>query len=244
MGLGLRRRWRQFRATRLERMGQQNNRYDEETVQVMERVLRPDSCAIDVGAHTGAILSHMVRIAPKGQHIAIEPLPHLAGALRQAFATVQVHELAVSDHAGTDSFVHVENEPAYSGLRQRIYDRPDPQLATIVVRVQRLDDLVGATRIAFIKLDIEGGEYHALRGAARCLKRDHPIIVFEAGAKSTGQYGITPEMFYGMLADEFEYQISTMRRWLGNRPAWSRDEWVTNWHRGPEYYFIAYPMAA
>ena len=71
-------------------------------------------------------------------------------------------------------------------------DRPDPRIITIVVATTTLDGTIpGDQPIAFIKMDIEGGEFHALKGAVKTIKRWQPVIVFEAGNKSTGQYGVT-----------------------------------------------------
>lgn len=211
----------------------------------MQRVLRFDSCCIDIGAHQGSILHEMVRISPAGSHIAFEPLPHLAAYLKKKYPAVRVHEAAVSDHMGTAQFVYVENAPGYSGLRQRIYDRPDPALKHITVSVVQLDDITPKEQhVAFIKIDIEGGEFHALRGAAKTIRRCHPIIVLEAGLKSTGQYGVTPEDMYCLITEQFDYHLSTMTRWLTNQPPYNQAEFCQNWYSGSDYYFIAYPEEA
>jgi FkbM family methyltransferase len=220
----------------------QNIRYDVETVATMHRVLRADSCCIDVGAHRGTILQEMVRLAPQGAHHAFEPLPALAKELRQQFGGVCIHEVAVSDYAGSSSFVYVENAPTYSGLRPRVYDNLEPVLKPLTVEVVKLDDVVPPEhQIAFMKLDIEGGEFHALRGAVGLIGRCRPIIVFEASIKSTGQYGVTPEEIYRFITEQLGYQLSTMRRWLAAEAPYKRAEFCANWYRGPEFYFIAYP---
>lgn len=221
----------------------QNARYDRETIETMRRVLKPDSCCIDVGAHRGSILQEMVRIASRARHYAFEPLPHLAEHLRRKFPRVRVYEAAVSDHAGTARFLYVENAPAYSGLKERIYDRFDPVLKPITVDVVRLDEVIPSEEhIAFIKLDIEGGEFQALRGAAGMIGRCRPVIVFEAGAKSTGQYGATPEEVYRFITDQLRYHVSTMQRWLAGQSPHSLTEFSRNWFDGPDFYFIAYPL--
>ena len=46
----------------------------------------------------------------------------------------------------------------------------------IEVRTVRLDDVVGGTKVGFIKMDIEGAEYDALHGACRILERDKPLL--------------------------------------------------------------------
>ena len=216
--------------------------YDRETVDVMTRLLRRNSSCVDVGAHNGTILRTMLELSPKGTHFAFEPLPHLAARLRATFPTVRVHEVALSDYAGQASFVHVENDAAYSGLRPRIYDRPDPVLRQITVAVTRLDDVISPEQpVAFIKIDVEGGEFHVLRGATRTIQRCRPVIVFEAGGKSTGQYGVEPDEVYELTTGPLGCRLSLMQRWLTGRPPYDAAEFRDAWRRGAEYYFIAYP---
>ena len=217
----------------------QGLRYDRQTLQVMRRHLREESSCIDIGANEGEILRHMTKLSPRGRHVAFEPIPRLAAKLQENFPGVAVHEAACGDRSGVADFVVVENAPAYSGLRQRIYDRPDAKLNTIQVRVVRVDDLV-THPVAFIKIDVEGGEYHALLGAERTISTSRPVIVFEAGAKGAGQYGVGAEDFASFF-DRLGYRLSTMDRWLASRPALTREEFVDNWHRGGDFYFIASP---
>lgn len=215
-------------------------RYDLQTVEVMRRHLRDDSSCIDIGAHEGEILRSMTKLCPRGQHVAFEPIPHLAAKLRVRYPGVAVHEVACGAQPGMADFVLVENAPAYSGLRRRIYDRPDVKLATIPVRVARVDDLV-SQRVELIKIDVEGGEYHALLGAERTIARCRPVIVFEAGAKSAGQYHVTPQDFAAFF-ERLGYRVSTMERWLAARPPLTAEEFAANWFDGPDYYFIATPL--
>ena len=219
-----------------------NATYNRQTIDVMRRLLRRDSSCVDMGAHTGDILRHMVAIAPDGSHRAFEALPHLAAELRKRFPAVLVHQVAVSDSRGEADFQYVENDPAYSGLRRRVYDHPDPRVLTIRVPVATLDELIPTgERIAFMKIDIEGGEYHALKGAVSTIRRCQPVIVFEAGSKSTGQYGVSPADLYALVSETLGYELSTMGRWLGRTPAMTLQEFCHNWDNGPDFYFIATP---
>lgn len=219
-----------------------NAAYDRQTVEVMRRVLRPDSSCIDVGTYKGDILRHMIKIAPAGVHHAIEPLPQFAARLRKRFPGVRIHETAVSDCSGQSEFQYVENAPAYSGLRRRIYDRPDPRVLAIRVPVTTLDKAIPADQpIAFMKIDIEGGEYHALKGAIDIIRRWCPVVVFEAGAKSTGQYGVTAAELYELVVEVLGYELSTMGRWLGQQPGMTLQEFCHNWENGPDFYFISTP---
>ena len=43
-----------------------------------------------------------------------------------------------------------------------------------------LDEIVGNTTVSFIKMDIEGSELPALRGAAKTIRRDKPLCAISA----------------------------------------------------------------
>jgi FkbM family methyltransferase len=215
-------------------------RYDRQTLEVMRRHLREESSCIDIGAHEGEILRNMTKLSPRGRHVAFEPIPSLAAKLRANFPGVAVHEAACGRQSGVADFVLVDNAPAFSGLRRRIYDRPDAKLSTIRVRVVRVDDLV-THPIALVKIDVEGGEYHALLGAERTISAFRPLVIFEAGANAAGQYGVQPRDFTSFF-DRLGYRVSTMDRWLASRPSLTEEEFVDNWYRGGDYYFIASPV--
>lgn len=176
-------------------------------VALLERSLTPDSDCLDVGAHTGSVLAEMVRLAPRGRHVAWEPLAELAGRLRAEFPAVEVREAALSDSAGERSFAHPVTEPGWSGF----VERPTPSggpVEKIAVRTERLDDVLpDGVRPAFVKIDVEGAEELVLRGAIETLRRHRPVIAFEHGLGSADYYGTTPERIHGLLAGELGYAI-------------------------------------
>ena len=162
----------------------------------MRRVLRSDSTYVDVGGNVGDILAMAVRAAPAGRHFAVEALPHLAEVLEARFPSVTVLNHAVGKETGRTRFHHVLGREAYSGLKRRTYDFPDPVVELIDVDVRRLDGLIPADVVVkLMKFDIEGGELDALAGAVELLRRSRPPVVFEAGWPSSGAYGIGPADF-------------------------------------------------
>ena len=168
---------------------------------VLERTLEPDSHCLDVGAHSGAVLAEIVRLAPRGRHVAWEPLPALAPRLEADFPTVEVRQAALSDRTGEREFVHVLDDPGWSGFVARPTPAGGP-LETIRVRCERLDDAIPTqVRPAFVKVDVEGAELEVLRGAAETLRRHRPLIAFEHGRGSADHYGTTPEALHDLLAD-------------------------------------------
>jgi len=176
-------------------------------VALMEQLLEPDSDCLDVGAHAGSVLREMARVAPRGRHLAWEPLPAFAARLREVFPDLDVREAALSDRAGEREFAHVLADPGWSGFLAR----PTPsgsRVETISVRTERLDDVLPAgVRPAFVKIDVEGAEEEVLRGALETLRRHRPVIAFEHGAGSADHYGTTPEAIHRLLAGELGYAI-------------------------------------
>ena len=216
--------------------------YDRQASEVMRRTLKPDSSCVDVGAHRGSIVEEFLEHAPHGRHHAFEALPQLAAELARRFPQVTVHPAAVGDENGEADFVHVENAPAYSGLRERDYDRADPRIRHERVKVDRLDDAVPRDQaVAYVKIDIEGGEYHALKGAVELVRRCRPIIVFEAGERSTGRYGVGPDDVYRLVTGDLGCRLTTMERWLAGTPPFTAEEFRAAWAEGREYYFLASP---
>jgi len=108
-------------------------------------LLRPDSVAIDVGAFQGGMLRHLFRLAPKGQHIAFEPVPENARRLQLAFTGATVHSCAVGDAPGQATFFEGLEHPALSGLRRRAKDLPKEPVREIQVTVDTLDRRVPRT---------------------------------------------------------------------------------------------------
>jgi len=128
--------------------------------------------AVDIGAWLGPWTSRLLRHAD--HVVAVEPTPALARRLRETFPTVQVVEAAISDHVGTAT-LHLPAAGAIVGTSSlEDPDQGDP------VEVERttLDELE-LTDVRFVKLDIEGHELPALRGAERTVRRDRPLLLIE-----------------------------------------------------------------
>ena len=221
-----------------------DTRYNEETVAIMQRVMAPDANGIDVGAFEGTLTKPMTRIAPRGVHYAVEPLPDYAAKLRTKFPAVHVLEMAFADTAGSADFLAAVEDPTRSGLRPQDYPRTDEHVKHIAVRVARMDDVIpDSVRIGFIKIDVEGAEYAVLTGGAATIKRSHPVIVFEYGSAGIRYYGTTPEMMWSLLHDQYGLELALMRTYLDGGPAYTKEGFLSMVKSTVEWMFVAYPAA-
>lgn len=222
-----------------------NATYDGQTVAVMARILARDSVCIDVGCHVGQILDEMLRYAPDGHHYAFEPLPDLFEGLRTRYADVSnvtVHNTALSDTEGTFRFHHVTSNPGYSGFRKRRYDRSGEEIVETEVTVEALDNVLSDhSKVALIKIDVEGAELQVMQGAKEILRRSQPVVIFEHGLGAADVYGTRPEHIYKLLS-QVGLHIFLMGDWLAGRSPLSQDEFAHEFDSGRNYYFMAAPM--
>ena len=223
----------------------QNQLYDIQTVEVMQRVLREDSNAIDVGCHAGVMLVDILKFSPAGLHFGFEPLPDLYANLQKKFKdteNVKIRNSALSDHSGVVNFQHVVSNPGYSGLKKRRYDSPDEIVQEIVVQTERMDDVIPPDlKIDFIKIDVEGAELQVLKGAVATIKRSRPAIVFEHGLGAADYYGTMPEQIFDLLVHECGLKCYTMENWIASNGIinLTRSEFADEFRSGRNYYFIA-----
>ncbi|MGT2488871.1 FkbM family methyltransferase [Methylobacterium oryzae CBMB20] len=157
------------------------------------RFLAPGDVVVDVGAHTGLHLVAFVDlVGPTGKVHAFEPIPFLMKDLARRFGRrpeVELHDVALSDTTGRADFT-VASVPGESGLLARYFSSPAITSRKIKVRTERLDTALGhVPAVAYIKMDIEGGELHALSGATELLRRCRPIISVEYGWAGYSAYG-------------------------------------------------------
>ncbi|MGH2496064.1 MAG: FkbM family methyltransferase [Ktedonobacteraceae bacterium] len=196
--LGIDNQLRSMRATLLPRY--RHDRVENEHVRkLLESILREDSNCIDIGAYRGRILEELVRIAPRGKHIAYEPLPHLYKYLVEHFPSVDVRQAAVSNEIGETNFIYVKNIPAESGFSERSHGRQG-QIEKLTVRTEALDRCLPAGYApALIKVDVEGAERQVFEGAIGTISKYKPIIIFEHGKGGAAHYETEPRHIYELL---------------------------------------------
>lgn len=146
-----------------------------------------------------------------GRVIAYEAIPTLAEKIRRItinLPQVEVLNFAVCDRSEISKFKWAKAGDGYSGLRER--EMPETARVSIVdidVQTTTLDESlqnavhekVGSLR--FMKMDIEGGEYHAFVGARKTIALLQPFVIFENGRERMAQlYEYTKEQWFDLFA--------------------------------------------
>lgn len=137
------------------------------------------SCvSLDIGANRG-VYSYLMR--PHSQSvIAFEPNPFYANFVRLALKDVKVIEAAVSDHEGTSVLRVPLSEPiAGMGTIEAENTLDQVPVQQITISLLTLDSLK-LTKIGFMKIDVEGHELAALRGATWTIENSLPNLLIEA----------------------------------------------------------------
>lgn len=135
--------------------------------------------AVDVGAWYGPWTARLVRRADRV--VAIEPVPRLAAHLRRAFPAVDVVEAVAADRDGVATLQVPRAGPAVA-TSTVVAAATGGDGEALTARSVTIDAL-GLTGVTFMKLDVEGHELPALRGAEQTIRRDGPALLIELEAR-------------------------------------------------------------
>jgi FkbM family methyltransferase len=180
--------------------------FEPETVQAFAALLAPGMTVMDIGANIGQFtLVAAARVGATGRVHAFEPTPELAAQILSnlelnGLENVYVNEVAVSEVAGR-AILHF-SEPDDPGENSIVNLAPCAR--ALQVPTITLDEYVashGIGRVDVIKMDIEGAEMPALRGARELLSGDDsPVLVPECHPRTLAFTGQTPDDMLRLLS--------------------------------------------
>lgn len=164
-----------------------NGVWEQHVERVVERLLRPGQAAADLGANVGYYtLALASAVGPTGQVDAFEANPAAIRLLRDTLILngltqrVRLHAAAVMDRPGT---VTLAASPHHLGSGNVFVGVPDPAyLSTYSVRTEvpavTLDGTLSKVpELHMLRIDIEGSEPLALRGAVRLIERSRSLRI-------------------------------------------------------------------
>jgi FkbM family methyltransferase len=159
----------------------------------------------DVGANIGqyALLSAS-RVGQAGRVHAFEPTPETCAELRRniklnGFGNVTVNEAAVSDSVGEASIFYREaDNPGGNTIFDASFGCPSAQISTLTLDSYVLER--GISKVDLIKMDIEGAEVVAFKGARQLLSaKNAPLLVLEVNPLALSFSGSSQQEMLGLL---------------------------------------------
>jgi FkbM family methyltransferase len=169
----------------------------------LRRTLSPGDVAVDVGANIGIYTQLLSRwVGPTGLVHSFEPSPENFGRLQFAtrkLANVRLSQSAVGESSRRTA-LYVSDK---LNVDHRAYPPEGDSRPTVPIEMIALDDYFKTgERVDLIKMDIQGYELHALRGASRVLA-DNPTIklLFEFWPYGLKQAGSNWAELIGVLKE-------------------------------------------
>lgn len=169
-----------------------------------------DACFIDAGSYTGDTLDAFVEYTggAYGKAVCMEPvrgnIMHLRDTVaRNQYHDVQIYEIGASDRKKTLRF------DSRNGMAARPAETGDT-----VVECDSIDNICmecGCGRVDFIKMDVEGSEYDALRGAKNVIRKWHPLLAVCVYHREEDFYvipGLIKELYPGYRIYFRHYELS------------------------------------
>lgn len=197
-----------------------HNTYERHMVNFFQRVLRPGMKMIDIGANIGLFsLLAAKQVGPTGRVYSVEPRGEnarllLYSATLNRFDNIRLLPTAVGDNTGYT--LYQSHIGANGALMTKPRDEDFGSQAILhptsqVVPMARLDNLISGP-IDLIKLDIEGAEGMALRGAMELIQSYRPMITSEASMEMLERVSNMALRDYLLLTRNLNYRQFVIER--------------------------------
>lgn len=173
---------------------------------IEERFLQSNHVCLDIGAHGGSWSVGLAKFVRRGHVYSFEAFPYYATALSLALSFLRLNNAtvvnaAVSDRPGSVTLVErdLKGKPLTGEIH--LLGKNEAPFSTSNVPAITLDGYLASVNqarpISFMKIDIEGAEMLALRGARELVSEFRPVVYCELDSRYCQRYGYT-------VADTFE----------------------------------------
>lgn len=178
--------------------------------------LPPNSDVIDVGANIGfytVIAASALRSRGACVVHAFEPNPVVFAELESnialnCFPNVRAHCAGVGDVEKQATLFVNASAITYSSLRPT-HEFLTDEIPVPIVTLDRYAQTESLKRVGLIKLDVEGAELLALRGARYLLARDRPVLLYEEFERGYQEFGYAARDVRNFLL-ELDYRLYSM----------------------------------
>ena len=163
--------------------------YYTDTLEFVQQFLRPGDAFVDVGANVG--LFTLLASKSTSDLTCFEPGAIQSGRLDENLRLngieATMHVLAASD---TEAVLRFATADTLSHVINQSDETAQPDVNSETVRACRLDEILPDRVFNLLKLDVEGHELAALRGAVKLIENGRlPVILMEVNG-SGSRYGV------------------------------------------------------
>jgi len=162
---------------------------------------------LDIGVHVGSVMASVHSHDPSVKILGIEADHEKSDHLRKQFPYCELFELALGEKEGIAEFYTNPQATGYNSLAALDMD----DVVVTKVRVAALDDILPDQNVDLIKIDIEGAELGAMRGATKLIARSRPVIMFECVGTEVNSLGFSAAQLWSWF-DENDYMLFAPNR--------------------------------
>lgn len=172
----------------------------------LNKFLKKDMVFVDIGANLGEYSLFAAKRLSSGKVLAFEPMPKMYVLLEENRALNQFENITIFKYglsAQEDTLPIHEIENAHEGLSTFFPgDQKSRTITNVPLKVFDAEiDGFGVERIDFVKIDIEGSELSALKGAKKSIQKFKPLVMVEINQKTYGMAGYSIEDMFNFFAE-------------------------------------------
>lgn len=153
--------------------------YEPRTVKIMKDIIKSGMVAIDVGASFGILSFTMAQLVGEdGKVYCFEPSFYMFKKLERGiklngFINITPEKLALSDSNRTETLI--TKKFGVIGSNEKNEETEEVNFITLdsYVKEKNIED------INFIKIDTDGHEVEVIKGAEKCIRDNHPMMIVE-----------------------------------------------------------------
>jgi len=179
--------------------------YEKDSFSFFKKEIKKNNTILDIGAHIGLYSSPFAELTGEdGKVFCFEPTPSTFNILKKTIElnkhkNVQAVNAAISDKSGTITFNLTSDDGEGSNANSIVeINRAKNNLE---VRAYSIDDFRQQYRLKIdvLKIDVEGAELLALKGAKKTFELDFPIGILALHPENIKQFGHSLEQIWEQL---------------------------------------------
>ncbi len=190
--------------------------YERDVLNLILNLVEPGTTYFDVGANIGLLSVPVLSQKPGVNVVSIEASPSTLPSLAKSHWDSPYQDkwtivgTAVGEHCGETEFWSGGGATgAYDGVHNT--GRGGEKVVTRLA-IRTLDDIwreLGEPAVSVVKMDIEGGEWAAFKGARNLINRTRPVFIIEWNATNLSAYSVDANELLNLSRD-IRYQATAI----------------------------------